>query len=81
MTLITPFYELEIYALTMAVSLWQDLLENSYTMSYIDHSAAQGALISGSSSTPTGRKLLQRIGHFPASHPLQALVCKSCESL
>ena len=59
-----PIYEIEIYALAMAVRLWQDLLENSYTVFYIDNSAAQGALISGSSSTPTGRKLLQQIGDF-----------------
>ena len=53
-----PIYEIELYAVVMAFRIWGDLLRNSYSVVYLDNEAAQAALISGTSGTGSGRRLL-----------------------
>ncbi|CAE7215287.1 unnamed protein product [Symbiodinium sp. CCMP2592] len=55
-----PIYEVELYAALVAVELWGPLLEDSFSVFYLDNEAAQSALIAGRSGTDHGRKLVQR---------------------
>ena len=60
-----PKQEIENNALAMALRLWSDLLADTYTV-------FQEALLSGTSSTAAGRKLLQKVSDIESE-----VVCKS----
>ncbi|CAE7743608.1 unnamed protein product [Symbiodinium sp. CCMP2592] len=55
-----PIYEVELYAALVAVEIWGPLLEDSFSVFFLDNEAAQSALIAGRSGTDHGRKLVQR---------------------
>ena len=42
-----PIYEIELYAVLAAFRCWGHLLKDSFTVAYIDNSAAQAALVAG----------------------------------
>ena len=56
-----PIYEVELFAVMLALASWEDLLFDSYTVVFVDNEAAQSALIAGRSGTGCGRRILQRI--------------------
>ena len=55
-----PIYEVELYAATAAFELWGHLIQDSFSVFFLDNEAAQAALIAGKSSTKNGRSLVQR---------------------
>ncbi|CAE7717441.1 unnamed protein product [Symbiodinium sp. CCMP2592] len=55
-----PIYEVELYAALVAFEIWGPLLEDSFSVFYLDNEAAQSALNAGRSGTDHGRKLVQR---------------------
>ena len=56
-----PIYEVELYAILVAFTLWAEVLKDTFSIFYLDNEAAQSALISGRSGTRNGRQLLQRV--------------------
>ena len=66
-----PIYSVELYAVWAALTLWSDLLRDTYTVVYVDNTAAQAALVKGSSGVDTGDQIIQGVGEFEAS-----LVCR-----
>ena len=56
-----PIYEVELFAVMLALASWEDLLFDSYSVVFVDNEAAQSALIVGRSGTECGRLILQRI--------------------
>ena len=56
-----PIYEVELFAVMLALASWEDLLFDSYSVVFVDNEAAQSALIAGRSGTECGRLILQRI--------------------
>ena len=56
-----PIYEVELFAVMLALASWEDLLLDSYSVVFVDNEAAQSALIAGRSGTGCGRMILQRI--------------------
>ncbi|CAE7450708.1 unnamed protein product, partial [Symbiodinium necroappetens] len=57
-----PIYEIELYAVLAAFRCWGTLLKDSFTVAYIDNSAAQAALVAGSSGTELGSRIVELIG-------------------
>ena len=57
-----PIYEIELYAVLVAFQCWGHLLKDSFTVAYIDNSAAQAALVAGSSGTDLGSRIVELIG-------------------
>ena len=55
-----PIYEVELYAAIAAFELWGHLIQDSFSVFFLDNEAAQAALIAGKSSTKNGRSLVQR---------------------
>ncbi|CAE7224658.1 unnamed protein product [Symbiodinium sp. CCMP2456] len=55
-----PIYEVELYAAVVAFELWGHLIQDSFTVFFLDNEAAQSALIAGKSGTSNGRVLVQR---------------------
>ncbi|CAE7029174.1 unnamed protein product [Symbiodinium sp. CCMP2456] len=55
-----PIYEVELYAAVVAFELWGHLIQDSFTVFFLDNEAAQSALIAGKSGTSNGRALVQR---------------------
>ena len=56
-----PIYAVELLAVLIAMTAWADLLLDTFTVVYVDNTAAQSALISGQSSTECGRRILQHV--------------------
>ena len=56
-----PIYEVELYAILVAFTLWAEILKDTFSIFYLDNEAAQSALISGRSGTRNGRQLLQGV--------------------
>ena len=56
-----PIYAVEIFAVMIALSAWEDLLFDTFTVVFVDNTAAQAALVAGKSSTACGRKILQHV--------------------
>ena len=62
-----PIYEIELYAVLAAFRCWGHLLKDSFTVAYIDNSAAQAALVAGSSGTDLGSRIVELIGEAESS--------------
>ncbi|CAE7446360.1 unnamed protein product [Symbiodinium microadriaticum] len=62
-----PIYEIELYAVLAAFRCWGSLLKDSFTVAYIDNSAAQTALVAGSSGTDLGSRIVELIGEAESS--------------
>ena len=57
-----PIYAVELFfAVMIALSAWEDLLFDTFTVVFVDNTAAQAALIAGKSSTECGRRILQHV--------------------
>ena len=67
-----PIYAVELFAVMIAMSVWEDLLFDTFTVVFVDNTAAQAALIAGRSSTECGRVILQHVidsEHRTANRP------------
>ena len=67
-----PIYAVELFAVMIALSAWEDLLFDTFTVVFVDNTAAQAALIAGKSSTESGRRILQHVidsEHRTANRP------------
>ena len=56
-----PIYAVELFAVMIAMSAWKDLLYDTFTVVFVDNTAAQAALVAGKSSTVCGRRILQQV--------------------
>ena len=56
-----PIYAVELFAVMIALSAWEDLLFDTFTVVFVDNTAAQHALVAGKSSTECGRRILQQV--------------------
>jgi hypothetical protein len=54
-----PIFELELLPVWVALCTWEQLVQNSQCIFYIDNEAAKGPLINGATSTPCGKQLIQ----------------------
>ena len=63
-----PIYAVELFAVMIALSAWEDLLFDTFTVVFVDNTAAQHALVAGKSSTECGRRILQAGDRLRASH-------------
>ena len=62
-----PIYEIELFAVLAAFECWRHLLKDSFTVSYVDNTAAQASLVAGSSGTDVGSKIVELIGKRESS--------------
>ena len=56
-----PIYAVKLFAVMIAMSAWEDLLYDTFTVVFVDNTAAQAALVAGKSSTVCGRRILQQV--------------------
>ena len=54
-----PIFELELLPVWVALCAWEQLVQHSQCIFYIDNEAAKGALINGATSTPFGKQMIQ----------------------
>ena len=56
-----PIYAIELLAVLIALTAWEEMLFDTFTVVFVDNTAAQSALISGNSSTECGRFILEHL--------------------
>eukprot|EP00435_Cladocopium_sp_Y103_P000001 s4526_g1.t1 len=54
-----PIFELELLPVFCALITWEQHLKHTQCIFYLDNEAAKGALVTGATSTPAGKQLLQ----------------------
>ena len=56
-----PIYAVGFTAVMMALSAWENLLLDTFTVVFVDNTAAQSALVAGKLSIECGRRILQHV--------------------
>eukprot|EP00435_Cladocopium_sp_Y103_P018181 s871_g4.t1 len=54
-----PIFELELLPVFCALITWEQHLKHTQCIFYLDNEAAKGALVTGATSTPAGRQMIQ----------------------
>ena len=54
-----PIFELELLPVWCSLCLWEEFIQSSQCVFYLDNEAARGALVKGATSTPSGKILIQ----------------------